>query len=168
MANKNNQAQEDNLFRQTFADISPLKQDKITLKRPQTKQKQSFSPVNNAVKQASASFQFSDAFEAHFPETGPLKYVKPGIDSYEVKKLRRGEYTPELILDLHGVKREEAKLELAALIYTAQKQHIHCVCVVHGIGGYVLKQAVPSYLVQHPAVIGFHQAPLNGAATAPC
>jgi DNA-nicking Smr family endonuclease len=52
----------------------------------------------------------------------------------------------------------------------AQKQHVHCICIVHGIGTYILKQSVPSWLVQHPAILGFHQAPLewggNGALLA--
>ena len=56
------------------------------------------------LKQAAASFYFSDAFEAHFEAENTLKYVKPGADSHEVKRLRRGDYPPDLILDLHGSK----------------------------------------------------------------
>ncbi|MFT5677369.1 MAG: DNA-nicking Smr family endonuclease, partial [Paraglaciecola sp.] len=72
-----------------------------------------------------------------------------------------GDYPPDLILDLHGYKREEAKLEIAALIQAAQKHHAHCVCIVHGIGTHVLKKSIPNWLVQHPLVLGFHQAPLE-------
>ena len=168
--NDSNDKQEDfSLFREEFGDVSPIKQDKIPPQPPGIKQKTAlddkkqanFKRQNQQLKQAAASFHFSDGFEAHFDPNGPVKYTKPGEDTHEVKRLRRGDYPPDLILDLHGMKREEAKLELAALIHAAQKQHAHCVCVVHGIGNHILKKSVPSWLVQHPDVLGFHQAPLE-------
>lgn len=154
-------------FRELVDGVNPIKQDKIQLKPAVSKKKRLLQQDLNLKKQASASFHFSDGFEAHFDPSQTLKYSRPGCDTHEVKRLRRGEYPPELILDLHGLKREDAKLEIAALIAAAQKQQFHCVCIVHGLGSLVLKKAVPSWLVQHPAIQGFHQAPLewggNGA-----
>ncbi|GAA0858474.1 endonuclease SmrB [Aliiglaciecola litoralis] len=156
---------DDTLFKTLFRDVKPIKQDKITPPRKSSKGKTANTlkkhQADKELKRASASFHFSDGFEAHFPDAGPLKYVKPGVESYQVKQLRRGEYAPELILDLHGLNKEQAKLEIAALIVAAQKQHVDCVCIVHGVGGNVLKKAVPNWLIQHPAVTGFHQAPLE-------
>jgi DNA-nicking Smr family endonuclease len=157
------------LFKQALGDVQPMKQDKIppqslsSKKNPEilAKKKQQLRDENRLAKQASASFHFSDGFEAHFDESGPLKYVKPGADHHEVKRLRRGDYPPELTLDLHGYRRDDAKHEIAALIYTAQKKHYHCICIVHGIGTKILKHQVPSWLVQHPAILAFHQAPLE-------
>lgn len=153
------------LFRSEFTDVAPIKQDKIPPQRYSGKHKSATDKKNSQdsaeLKQAAASFYFSDAYEAHFDPSQTLKYVKPEADSHEVKRLRRGDYPPELILDLHGYKREEAKLEIAALIQAAQKHHLHCVCIVHGIGTHILKKSVPNWLVQHPAVQGFHQAPLE-------
>lgn len=153
------------LFRGEFKDIAPIKQDKIPPQATSSKQKSTIAQKNRKasaqMKQAAASFHFSDGFEAHFDPKGPVKYCKPGTDTHEVKRLRRGDYPPDLILDLHGHKRDDAKLEIVALIEAAQKQHAHCVCIVHGIGGFVLKKSVPSWLVQHPAVEAFHQAPLE-------
>lgn len=153
------------LFRGEFDDIAPIKQDKIPPQAFSSKEKSSLAVKNRQaaaqMKQAAASFHFSDGYEAHFDGQGPTKYVKPGVDSHEVKRLRRGDYPPDLILDLHGFKKEEAKLEIIALIEAAQKQHAHCVCIVHGLGSHVLKKSIPSWLVQHPAIEGFHQAPLE-------
>lgn len=153
------------LFRGEFDDVAPLKQDKIPPQAFSSKQKSPLATKNRQaaaqMKQAAASFHFSDGYEAHFDANSPTKYVKPGSDSHEVKRLRRGDYPPDLILDLHGFKKEEAKLEIVALIEAAQKQHVHCVCIVHGIGSYALKKSIPSWLVQHPAIQGFHQAPLE-------
>jgi len=153
------------LFSREFSDVAPIKQDKIPPQSLKAKQKSWLAQKNQQdsaqLKQAAASFQFSDGFEAHFDPTQVVKYVKAGADSHEVLRLRRGEYPPDLILDLHGVKKAQAKLEVAALIFAAQKQHCYCVAIVHGIGSHVLKRAIPSWLVQHPAVQGFHQAPLE-------
>lgn len=164
------------LFRQQIGRVKPIKQDKIQPQSPPSKKKTLEVRLNRtnqrdealrSARQAAASFQFSDGFEAWFDPSLPVKYVRPGIDTHEVKRLRRGDYPPDLILDLHGLKRDEAKLEIAALLYTARKQHCSCVCIVHGIGGHVLKRHVPNWLIQHPDVLAFHQATLewggNGA-----
>lgn len=62
---------------------------------------------------------------------------------------------------------QQAKQELAALLTLCQKENIHVASVMHGIGKHILKQRIPSWLAQHPNVRAFHQAPANGAATAP-
>lgn len=166
MKKKTSINQEDSqLFREAISGTKAFEQDKIPPDPPRSKQKATSKQKNQHEdrlrKQAAAAFQFSDGFEAHFPEKGPIKWVKPGADSGEIKRLRRGEYPPELILDLHGYNRQNAKLELAALLQAAEKKHIHSVCIVHGIGSRVLKHAIPSWLVQHPLVLGFHNAPLE-------
>ena len=57
--------------------------------------------------------------------------------------------------------REMAKTEIASLIYTARKESVDCVSIMHGFGQGVLKAALPHYLIQHPHVNAFHQAPLE-------
>ena len=90
-----------------------------------------------------------------------MKYVREGVDSFEAKNLRRGIYAPDLILDLHGLDQKQAKLEIAALLFACQKEHARCICIVHGLGSRILKNKVPHWLVQHPDVMAFHQAPLE-------
>ena len=157
------QIDEPDLFKNEFKDIAPIKQDKIPPQRFCSKQNSGLTQKNKTdltiMKQAAAAFEFSDGFEGHFDIDQPLKYVKPETDSHEVQRLRRGDYPPDLILDLHGFKKEEAKHEIAALIHVAQKKHVYCVSIMHGKGTYVLKKSIPNWLIQHPAVMGFHQAP---------
>ncbi len=163
--------EESQLFREAISGVKALEQDKIPFDVARSKQKTAFnqknSEENRLRQQAAAAFEFSDGFEAHFPEQGPIKWARTKEHNPEVKRLRQGVYPPELTLDLHGFNRQDAKLEIAALIQRAEKRHIFCVCIVHGIGSRVLKKAIPSWLVQHPCVIGFHNAPLeyggNGA-----
>ena len=153
---------ESRIFVEEFADIVPIKQDKIPPQRDSSKFI-SVTKIKNRdnqpdIKQVTASFIFSDGYEGYFHPDEKIKYIKPGFDSHEIKRLARGDYVPELLLDLHGLTQQSAKLEIAALLHAAHKQHVNCVCIMHGKGKYVLKKSVPNWLIQHPQVLGFHQA----------
>ncbi len=39
---------------------------------------------------------FSDEFQPLLNTEGPVKYVRPDVSHFEAKKLRRGDYSPEL------------------------------------------------------------------------
>ncbi|OOR95350.1 endonuclease SmrB [Canicola haemoglobinophilus] len=104
-------------------------------------------------------FFFSDEYEPLLNEESAVKYLRQNEDRYLLKQLRRGDFFPELFLDLHGLTREEAKLELASLIHACEKEHVYCACIMTGYGTYTLKQQIPRWLVQHPRVRALHQAP---------
>lgn len=110
---------------------------------------------------AAQRFHFSDQYEPYIDETATLSFVREGYPSYLTKVLRRGDISPELILDLHGYTKQQAQVDLADLIQDCIDQHIPCACVVHGVSGGVLKKKIPHYLMQHPDVLAFHQAPLE-------
>jgi DNA-nicking Smr family endonuclease len=63
-----------------------------------------------------------------------VKYVRADVSHFELKKLRRGDYSPELFLDLHGLTQQQAKQELGALIAACRREHVFCACVMHGHG----------------------------------
>ncbi|MEN1550565.1 endonuclease SmrB, partial [Pseudomonas aeruginosa] len=109
--------------------------------------------------QADASHYFSDEFQPLLNTVGPVKYVRPDVSHFEAKKLRRGDYSPELFLDLHGLTQLQAKQELGALIAACRREHVFCACVMHGHGKHILKQQTPLWLAQHPHVMAFHQTP---------
>jgi DNA-nicking Smr family endonuclease len=160
---------EKDLFKQAIGKVKPIVQDKIVLSKKSLNNlslKKTQAKTNEKNKQ-DAEFYFSDEFEPNLNQQGPMKYVREDVDSFEAKNLRRGEYSPDLILDLHGLTQNTAKLEIAALLYACKREHAKCVCIVHGLGSRVLKNKVPHWLVQHPEVMAFHQAPLewggNGA-----
>jgi DNA-nicking Smr family endonuclease len=90
-----------------------------------------------------------------------------------VRKLRRGGWRIQGQLDLHGLRREDAREALAGFIREAHKAGWRCVRVVHGKGlgspgkTPVLKGRVHSWLVQKKEVIAFAQArPAEGGAGA--
>ncbi|EGE9777557.1 endonuclease SmrB [Salmonella enterica] len=122
---------------------------------PRMKKKTSLSEED----QADASHYFSDEFQPLLNTEGPVKYVRKDVSHFELKKMRRGDYSPELFLDLHGLTQLQAKQELGALIAACRREHIFCACVMHGHGKHILKQQTPLWLAQHPHVMAFHQAP---------
>ncbi|QIR15006.1 endonuclease SmrB [Shewanella aestuarii] len=142
-------------FSELVAGIKPLKQQTHHFKHPiKTKQQ-----VEIKEQQLHASSYFSDTYQPLLPTEGPMRWANDDVDKLELKRLRRGDYVPDLLLDLHGLRQSEAKLELAALIQACIKQNSLCCCVMHGYGTGILKQQIPMWLVQHPKVKAFHQAP---------
>jgi DNA-nicking Smr family endonuclease len=90
-----------------------------------------------------------------------------------VRKLRRGGWRLQGQIDLHGLRREDARQALADFIREANKNGLRCVRVVHGKGlgspgkTPVLKGRVQSWLVQKKEVLAFVQArPAEGGAGA--
>lgn len=142
-------------FQQLVEGITPLPQDKRHF-RPQVKTRQQLA---DKVVQLQATSYFSDIYQPLLPVNGPMRWCREDVDAMELKRLRRGDYTPELLLDLHGYRQTEAKLEIAALIQACIREHLLCCSVMHGHGSGILKQQVPMWLAQHPQVKAFHQAP---------
>lgn len=146
------------LFRSSVAGASRLRQDTFVHK-PERRKLGELAPRRVTQEQVDASFYFSDEFQPQLDNEGPTRYIRPDTNHYELKKLRRGDYSPELFLDLHGLTQQEAKQELGALLAACRREHVYCACVMHGHGKHILKQQTPLWLAQHPDVLAFHQAP---------
>ena len=102
-----------------------------------------------------------------------LSFRRPGIGVDVIRKLRRGNWSIQRQLDLHGFRREDARNALGAFIREANRAGLRCVRVVHGKGlgspgkAPVLKGKVQSWLVQKKEVLAFVQArPAAGGAGA--
>lgn len=102
-----------------------------------------------------------------------LSYKRPGLGPDVVRKLRRGGWRLQGQIDLHGMRREDAREALADFIREAHKNGWRCVRVVHGKGlgspgkTPILKGRVQSWLVQKKEVLAFVQArPADGGAGA--
>ena len=145
------------LFRAEMKGVKPLKQDTLVAARPHKKKAQ--ATIKEQREQQDTLFYFSDEYEPLLNEESAVKYLRENEDSHLLKQLRRGDFSPEIFLDLHGLTREQAKLELAALIQTCEKEHLYCASIMTGYGTYTLKRQIPRWLVQHPKVRALHQAP---------
>ncbi|MDB5847864.1 MAG: mismatch repair protein MutS [Rhodoferax sp.] len=117
----------------------------------------------------------SDGFDAsNLLETDEtLSYRRQGIGIDVLRRLRKGEWSIQRQVDLHGLRSEAARDTLSGFIRDAQKHGIRCVRVVHGKGlsspgkTPVLKGKVRNWLVQKNEVLAFVQArPIDGGAGA--
>jgi DNA-nicking Smr family endonuclease len=102
-----------------------------------------------------------------------LSFTRPGMGPDVLRKLRRGGWSVQGQVDLHGLRREDARDTLSQFIRDAHKTGWRCVRVVHGKGlgspgkAPVLKGRVHSWLVQKKEVLAFAQArPADGGAGA--
>ncbi|WP_241575177.1 endonuclease SmrB [Rosenbergiella nectarea] len=146
------------LFRTLMGDTRRLKQD--TVLNPLAKKIKRALPQKRLIsEQVDNSHYFSDEYQPLLAEDGPVRYTRADVSPYEVKKLRRGDYTPEIFLDLHGLTQQQAKKELGAMIAACRRERLFCASVMHGHGKHILKQQTPLWLAQHPHVMAFHQAP---------
>ncbi len=93
-----------------------------------------------------------------------MSFRRPGVGLDVTRKLRRGDWSIQREVDLHGLRRDDAREVLAAFIREAHRQGIRCVRVVHGKGlgspgkTPVLKGKVQGWLVQKNEVLAFVQA----------
>ncbi len=100
-----------------------------------------------------------------------LSFRRPGIGPEVVRKLRRGVWAIQAQLDLHGLRRDEARERLALFVHDARRAGLRCVRVIHGKGNGspgrepVLKSKVKTWLVQKKDVIAFTQARASDGGT---
>ncbi|MCZ2440583.1 MAG: Smr/MutS family protein [Burkholderiales bacterium] len=100
-----------------------------------------------------------------------LSFRRPGIGADVVARLRRGQWTIQAEIDLHGLRRDEARQALRDFLDLATRRAQRCVRIVHGKGHGspgrrpVLKARVQRWLAQSAAVLAFAQAsgPQGGA-----
>ncbi|AIO67992.1 Smr/MutS family protein [Burkholderia oklahomensis] len=152
------------LFRREIGEITPLAAPpRAESGRPPPE------PVPKHTRQDEAavlSETLSDEFD---PETlldtdETLYYHRPGVSRDVVRKLRSGAWIVQAQLDLHGMRRDEARDALAEFIRDAGKKGLRCLRVIHGKGlgsagkEPVLKGKVRAWLVQKDEVIAFCQA----------
>ena len=102
-----------------------------------------------------------------------LSFRRPGIGTDVTRKLRKGEWSIQGQLDLHGLRSDEAREAVGQFVRDAKRMGWRCVRVVHGKGlgspgkEPVLKSKVQRWLVQKQEVIAFVQAkPADGGAGA--
>ena len=93
-----------------------------------------------------------------------LSYRSQGIGTDVTQKLRKGHWSLQGQIDLHGLRSDEAREALGQFIRDASKRGWRCVRVVHGKGlgspgkTPVLKSKVQRWLVQKTEVLAFVQA----------
>jgi DNA-nicking Smr family endonuclease len=154
-----------NLFQAAIGKVqamAPPKRAELTIERPKPIPKQHMLDEAAALQEA-----ISDEVDITtlLDTDESLSFRRPGVGMDVVHKLRRGQWSIQRQVDLHGLRTEEARSALTTFVRDAQRQGIRCVRVVTGKGlgspgkTPVLKDKVHRWLVQKNEIVAFVQAP---------
>lgn len=92
-------------------------------------------------------------------------FLRPGLGTDVLSKLRRGRWAVQGELDLHGMTSDESRDALADFLLEARARGLRCVRVIHGKGltspnkEPVLKGKVRKWLAQWDDVLAYCEAP---------
>lgn len=163
MANDDKVNDDQDLFRQTVGQIRRLKHNKAhhdDTPRPDANPRQ-FIADEEQVKHD----LLSDNYVSSELQPGDiLNYHQGGLQRNVLRKLRRGEFRCDAVLDLHGMTSAEARQALVAFLNNAAREDFRSLRIIHGKGlrssnqGPVLKGLVNNWLQQRSEVLAFHSA----------
>jgi DNA-nicking Smr family endonuclease len=160
-----------NLFRQSVADAKPHQPKPFVEKRPRPDPKATFRRADEAQ-------VLRDSLDPHglqdIVDNGDhLSYRRQGVSEDILRKLRRGRYSVQAEIDLHGLTVPMAREELNSFLSQCRIERASCVRIIHGKGlrsgnnGPVLKAKVALWLKQANYVIAYASAkPADGGTGA--
>ena len=155
---------ENNLFQRAAGKVQPLRQP---ARAPRWAQQPPPIPVQQQLDDERVLYEsLSDEFDAStlLDVDDAMSYRRPGIGTEVTRRLRKGEWSIQRELDLHGLRRDDAREALSAFIRDAHRRGLRCLRVVHGKGlgspgrVPVLKSKVQGWLIQKNEVMAFVQA----------
>jgi len=156
---KSSDIEDMHLFRDEVTDVKPITAGHI---RPEIQQPRPVPKHTDANEKQVIVDMMSDEFDPLDDETGEeLLFVRDGIQSRTIRKLKRGQFSIQGELDLHGLNVEAARAEVAQFLQDCQDSNRRCVRIIHGKGlsskhkGPVLKRMVNRWLRQRKEVLAF-------------
>jgi DNA-nicking Smr family endonuclease len=159
--------EEANLFKAEVKDVVPIRtlnRAKVAGPSPLPVPKQRLADEEAALR---SSLSDEIDIERLLDTDEALSYRQPGLGIEVVRKLRRGEWSIQAQLDLHGLRSDEARLALVGFLSESLSNNMRCLRVIHGKGlgsvnkEPVLKGKVLKWLIQRDEVMAFCQARPN-------
>ena len=148
-------------FRKAVAGARPLKgRKRVTLQGPAPE------PVPHQRRRDEAAALAESMASPLSPdealETGEeLSYLRDGMSRETLRKLRRGHWSVQDGIDLHGMTREQSSAVLVEFLEHCVARGLRCVRIVHGKGLGILKAKLKKWLPLREEVLAFCQAPAN-------
>lgn len=155
------------LWKQATQGVSPLG---IT-SSPSASQRKSCPPFPRPTAQLDEEVikdNVSDYWPWHELEANEtLLFSRPGIRLDTLRKLKRGHWPAQAVLDLHNHTIDTARVAVIEFIHRQQSRHLQHLRIIHGKGlssvaqQPILKLKLKNWLIQLPSVLAFAQAPLH-------
>lgn len=129
------------LFQSEMQGVRRLSYKSIVPKKNQIRRRYLYDPdgevVNTLKLLIDEKIEFTISDTADYIE-GYIKDIDPNL----LRSLKRGEFSVESVLDLHGTTREEAKRMVKNFIEKARLNSFRCISIIHG-KGYHSKDHIP-------------------------
>ena len=165
----NNNNDDKALFRSQMTDVTQLRHDKINPKPKNTKPIPKRSQSDEELVAIDMMSDNYDDIDVEAEEA--LHFVRDGIQSTVMRKLKRGQFPIEGEIDLHGLNVDAARQAISTFLPLCQSENRRCIRIIHGKGlsskrkGPVLKTMVNRWLRQRNDVLAFTSAQPNHGGT---
>jgi len=158
MKKKSKISQEDlNAFQEAVKGIKPLSQRKVRLSSPKPSVERKKTPQEEDP-------SFFDGSEPHEIVQGDdsIEFKRDGVADKILRKLGKGQYNVEAVLDLHKMTVEQARTAVNSFLHQCLGRKIRTALIVHGKGmpgnPPILKNQLNCWLRQAKVVLAFRSA----------
>lgn len=168
-------ADDDVDLREAFADVKPLRafnRAAIPPERPPSVPAKRLADEADALAASKYGVLPSPTnWEAGQEQEAEQTFLRKGLGSDVLARLRRGQWSLQGELDLHRLNRDEARDALVDFLNEARTRGWRCVRVVHGKGlsspnrEPVLKGKVRQWLAQRDEVLAYCEAPRHAGGS---
>ena len=156
--------QDQQLFSEAVSGITPLHQDKIipstdNNNRIFVTQSNYIDDKNEIVDRLSDEYDPFGDLQSNDQQRNDLNYHHSSISKKQFQSLKKGQFQGDLILDLHGHSRQQARNELLEFLQYCHQHDFRQVAIMPGRGYGVLRQALNIWLRQLPEILAFAESP---------
>ena len=153
------------LFRAAVGEVAPLRRP---APQPPATARPRPLPRRREPEAAGASPRIADHPDAALLRGDASAFRRERVSARDWQRLRRGQFSAQDELDLHGANALQAETLLARFLGQSTGAGLGCVRIIHGKGGDgvpVLKNLVDRTLRQRGEVLAFHSAPPSQGGT---
>ena len=154
------------LFRAAVGEVAPLRRP---APEPPAAARPRPLPRRREPEAAGASPRIADHPDAALLRGDASAFRRERVSARDWQRLRRGQFSAQDELDLHGANALQAETLLARFLGQSTGAGLGCVRIIHGKGGGdgvpVLKNLVDRALRQRGEVLAFHSAPPSQGGT---
>lgn len=155
------------LFREAVRDATPIRQAPRAIRGTKTPPPVPIQSLLDGHDAVAESLDGPLTWEQSLQTGEEPSFLRTGLGPDVLRKLRRGHWVVQDVVDLHGLNRQEARLLLAEFLVASLKRGLRCVRLVHGKGlrspgkEPVLKGKVQIWLAKRDEVLAYCEAPRN-------
>ncbi|MBL4744342.1 MAG: Smr/MutS family protein [Cycloclasticus sp.] len=118
------------LFQQSMSDVKPIKTDKYNPIADKPKLK----PTKRHIEQHTQAPEFITEEHDSIKSADSVFFARQGLQHKTIRRLKRGAFSIDDVLDLHGLNKQQAHVYLAGFLVEQIENKHRCVMIIHGKG----------------------------------